>query len=345
MRRKVSLVVLPLVLACEGREAKAPEPGLPTAPALAVGDDATIGRVTYLPTPPGVANVEAVAINAIGWIVGSGVDNAGCTRIVLWSPRGSVEVLPPCATPVDINGRNLVTGNVTVAGAQRAFLWTPGKGLLDLGSLNGTWSRAAAINDSGWVVGASGQFGVSQTGFVYIPGQGMRDLSALAGTATIEARAVNQRGEVLADERGPPLASIVWHPVTGVRQLPPYQAGLFNPGRAFDLNDSGEAAGYGPYDPFNDLRTLKWPAAGAPQLLRVWMRCMGWTYGQRVAKDGSVLGARYDCLDSRDVPYLWTSTHGTRFLTDYLRCTARDLSPSGKRAVGNCPSGPITWDF
>lgn len=186
---------------------------------------------------------------------------------------------------------------------------------------------------------------MSQTGFVYIPGVGMRDLSQLTGTTVPEARAVNVRGEVLADEEGAPLASIIWHPVTGTRQLPPHLPDLFNRGRGYALNDQGEATGIGPYDWFNDLRTLKWPASGAPQLLRVWMRCIGVTYGTRIAEDGSVLGARYDCLDTRHVNYLWTSAHGTRFLTNHDQCSASDLSPSGKRAVGGCPAGPVVWDF
>lgn len=345
MRRRLLFLVLPSALACHDTERGALAGGSPTAPSYTLGEDATAGRISYLPLPNGLSEVSAVAINATGWILGTGSDNAGCHRIVLWSPRGSVETLPFCAAPSDINARNQVTGSVTVGGQERAFVWTPAKGLRELGSLNGTWSRAVAINDSGWVVGASGQVGVSQTGFVYTPGLGMRDLSQLAGTTVPEARAVNVRGEVLADEEGPPLASIIWHPVTGTRQLPPHLPDLYNRGRGHALNDLGEATGIGPYDWFNDLRTLKWPASGAPQLLRVWMRCIGLTYGTRIAEDGSVLGARYDCLDTRHVNYLWTSAHGTRFLTNYDQCWANDLSPSGKRAVGGCPGGPVVWDF
>src|SRR3982750_3808511 len=59
----------------------------------------------------------------------------------------------------DVNATGWVVGEAhTAMGATRAFVWKPGSGMENLGTLRptDTFSRAEAINDAGWVVGIAG---------------------------------------------------------------------------------------------------------------------------------------------------------------------------------------------
>jgi probable HAF family extracellular repeat protein len=84
---------------------------------------------------------------------------------------------------IDINQAGVVAGSHWIGpSTSRAFL-NRGKGVVYLGTLGGSASEAAAINDKGEVLGnwtsASGQ----QRGFVYYQGQ-QRDIGAIRGRAT-----------------------------------------------------------------------------------------------------------------------------------------------------------------
>jgi probable HAF family extracellular repeat protein len=53
------------------------------------------------------------------------------------------------------------------AGAEHAFLWTPGGRLFDLGTGSGNFSGAFAINNRGMVIGAISALPDFQRGFVW----------------------------------------------------------------------------------------------------------------------------------------------------------------------------------
>jgi probable HAF family extracellular repeat protein len=65
----------------------------------------------------------------------------------------------------------------------RAFMWTGQAGMKDIGTLGGGYAQAYAINDAGFVTGASQTRGLSPVAithaFIYQQATGMRDLSAL----------------------------------------------------------------------------------------------------------------------------------------------------------------------
>jgi probable HAF family extracellular repeat protein len=78
------------------------------------------------------------------------------------------------------------------SGASRAFIWSKSTGMLDLGTLGGTYAMAFGINDSGFVTGTSqiadGKLGATHA-FIYQPfsfterfTQAMRDLGTLGGS-------------------------------------------------------------------------------------------------------------------------------------------------------------------
>ena len=64
--------------------------------------------------------------------------------------------------------------------AQNAFLYTAGIGMIDIGTLGGTYSVATSINASGQMVGYSYTTGnVGTDAFLYTPSGGMIDLNSL----------------------------------------------------------------------------------------------------------------------------------------------------------------------
>jgi probable HAF family extracellular repeat protein len=128
------------------------------------------------------------------------------TRAFLWEGGRlrDLGVLPgkTDSRAVGINERGQVVGvsfRQSSAGdrAPRAFIWQDGR-LTDLGALGGSTSSAAAINESGTVVGwATTATGVRHA-FVW-KGSHMRDLGVLRGKRWSAAVAVNDRGEIAGD--------------------------------------------------------------------------------------------------------------------------------------------------
>jgi probable HAF family extracellular repeat protein len=86
---------------------------------------------------------------------------------------------------------------------QHAFLWSPGKGMKDLGTLSGaTVSGAIGLNDAGTVVGYSNVKGLPVTQFVAVQWPstgGIRNLGTLSGGASSAAFQINSAGVIAGD--------------------------------------------------------------------------------------------------------------------------------------------------
>ena len=146
------------------------------------------GRLSALPLLPGSNNSYALDMNDDGQVVGfldTDVYDADCTaaiagtplrstagfrfRSVIWEPKGSVRKLSPLnsdtvAFPFGINNKGQVVGNSGVCAnttpppypsGPHAVLWDREVTPIDLGSLGGPVSIAAAIHDHGDVSGTS----------------------------------------------------------------------------------------------------------------------------------------------------------------------------------------------
>ena len=91
----------------------------------------------------------------------------------------------------------------------RAFLWRPGTGMVDLGSLNGSpdgQSDARGINRAGQIVGGATRPGLVRA-FLWENGA-MRDLGALPESDNTRAYAINAAGQVVGELVSPPLGAV-----------------------------------------------------------------------------------------------------------------------------------------
>ncbi len=125
--------------------------------------------------------------------------------------------------------------------AARGFVWHAQVGLEELGTLGGSRSDAAGINDHGHVVGSSTNAAGVQRAFLYQTGA-MRDLGTLGGPSAV-ASDINGHGVVIGRAQA---VDGTWHgfrytDATGKQTLP----GLL-PGRsatAWALNNAGQFVG------------------------------------------------------------------------------------------------------
>jgi probable HAF family extracellular repeat protein len=95
-----------------------------------------------------------------------------------------------------INNSGQVVGvSDRASGPKHAFIYTPGSGMVDLGSFSGN-STGYGINDSGVATGVSvTPSGITQHAFVASSGSGMVDIGTLGGSSSI-GYAINNSGFV-----------------------------------------------------------------------------------------------------------------------------------------------------
>jgi probable HAF family extracellular repeat protein len=159
----------------------------------------------FLPTLGGPSGF-AEAVNALGWIVGQSQTRQGDYHATLWvmgmpldlDKSGGVYSL---ARGITTSG--IIVGEATFAGGIHAFLWSPGRGMQDLGTLPGhSSSTATSINDASVVVGNStgnGPFPPPQRAVRWADGQ-IVDLTTLVeapGWVLEWASAINQAGAIV----------------------------------------------------------------------------------------------------------------------------------------------------
>jgi probable HAF family extracellular repeat protein len=126
----------------------------------------------------------------------------------------------PYSSALAVNAVGQVVGwSRTTQGAYDAFSWTPGGGMVDLGTL-GADSRAVAVNDSGEVVGSGYTADNARHAFSWTTSAGMVDLGTLGGY-NAEALALNDSGQVVGRSTTSAGAThaVLWTPLTPFASL------------------------------------------------------------------------------------------------------------------------------
>ena len=139
-----------------------------------------------------------------------------------------------------INASGQVVGTAKNFTTTRAFVYTSGRGLTDLGTLGGTWSYGDAINVSGQ---ATGVFD-SKTGghaYVYTPGTGMTDLGSLTGpSGSSRGFAINTSGQIAGEDNIS--RAFIYTPGVGMTMIA--LPGNLHHSAARAINDAGQVTGY-----------------------------------------------------------------------------------------------------
>jgi probable HAF family extracellular repeat protein len=193
-------------------------------------------------------------INNRGEAVGFSGTAAGKEHPFLWTQKTGmrdIQTLGGAAAEGDANDINNATEVVGVVvptgfsdpdGHLRAFLWRPGRGARDLGTLGGLDAKAWAINDSGAITGWATIPSGEPRPFLWTRTEGMKDLGTFGGGFS-EALNLNEHGTVVGlsyDTDGLPQA-FVWTTRLGFRQLP--RGGLGIGAFAQAVNDRNQIVG------------------------------------------------------------------------------------------------------
>jgi probable HAF family extracellular repeat protein len=214
-------------------------------------------------------NGDAYKVNNRGEVVG---DLISPPHAVLWRDGVALDLGTLNGVGSAAYGINNL-GQVVGQSWGRAFLWTEGAGMHDLGTLDGLsggTSGATAINDSGQIVGASYSIAFHTTHPAYFTRQGVIDLGSLGGDGGAEA--VNNLGQVVGDSGGRAFVTDLYGgPMLDLNTLIPPDSGWVRLFTATGINDAGQIIGTGVLPGYeNDHAYLLTPDDGLlPSLVMV----------------------------------------------------------------------------
>jgi probable HAF family extracellular repeat protein len=156
----------------------------------------------------GGTNSYAQAINVLGQVVGFSylADNV-TDHAFLWTQAGGMQDIDASSTgnsfAYAINAAGEVAGAALTSSLRaetNAFVWTQSRGIKALGA--GPKSAALGINDSGAVVGDTGNKSKNESAFLWTPDAGVQNLNSLispnSGWALTQAWGINQSGQIAA---------------------------------------------------------------------------------------------------------------------------------------------------
>jgi probable HAF family extracellular repeat protein len=241
---------------------------------------------------------------------------------------------------------NALSANGQVAGTaagdyDRAFRWTSGGGMQDLGTLvvgNATaYSEGNGINSAGQVVGyASYKSGTvwHDRAFLYTPGSGMQVLPTLGGSSGY-ANSINDSGQVVgyAEDAFHHLRPFLWTATGGIQDLGALPGR--NSGNANAINASGQVVGGSYSTTGGGSRAFLWTAAGGMQDLGVGDGSVA--FG--INASGAVVGGK------NNNAFLWTQTGGVQALPGLGGTSSASGINSSGLIVGDVETVPGTSNY
>jgi probable HAF family extracellular repeat protein len=125
-------------------------------------------------------------INESGEIIGFTIQNA-----FIYTTASGASYIPSAVDAVSVNDNGQVTGGLANGDA---YLYTPGIGVTDLGTVGGKSAYGVAINSNGDIVGNVQNLSNNQVAFLY--NGGVTDLGTLGGGQSY-AEGINESDEVV----------------------------------------------------------------------------------------------------------------------------------------------------
>ena len=191
--------------------------------------------------PVGGASSVADAINNAGQVVGYAEAADGSPRAVIWTAGIPTVLSAGLGRALAVNAGGVAAGSVLSTDGTRTdtALLSP-SGVVDVGTLGGSFAIAAAINDSGQFAGFSRRADGKDHAFL-ATASGMVDLGAYGGDYS-QAYAINQAGLVVGSAFDAAGKARCFLSTGG--------GGLIDPGtlggtfcNAFAVNDAGQVTG------------------------------------------------------------------------------------------------------
>src|SRR4051794_40322373 len=236
-----------------------------------------------------ISNSAAVAVNS------SSADGQ-LSHVFSWTESGGfVDIGNLGAGPIfarDINA----SGQIIGVSADRGFIWTPGDGIRNIGTLGGQ-SEAWGMNDNGVVVGYSG----TNTGFhavAWTASAGLRDLGVPAANSI--AFDINNAGTIVSATLSTPRRSYVQSLSGGAPVYIGSLGGADTNARA--INDAGTVMGDSQM-PNGDTHAFVWSAADGMTDLG----SLGGTFSSpfAISENGQVTGRAYIPGDNVEHAFYW----------------------------------------
>lgn len=217
------------------------------------------GTPLDLGLPNGLGSGVSSGINNQGEVVGT-ISTLSSEYAFTWTRSAGLQAISGMSNAVALNDSGAVAGFSLIGVDLHGYLYTPGSGLTDIGTLPGSFhgTKPQGMNALNHIVGYAEFPDGSVQSFLWTPETGMQQIPCLQQSC--EAYAINDSDQVVGFIGSSPFYggdAFVWSQSTGMQDL--------GTGQVIAINDAGGATGT------NGVVATLWinggPAQSLPQLV------------------------------------------------------------------------------